>query len=293
MCSLLYACDHTFPPRYSALLSLCSTGLWVLQYQASQQHLDVHYLEDVCYQLHTSFIQYGAVVKRFKTTEVSPGGQTSPLQVATYRAGSHVKRKIKERFFLIYLKFRGTKIWGKHRNTKSGHSGFDSCRHKTSTVSGGKPRKGSAGSRAADSLARGHRLPLPLSFVPAGIWLLWQQEEEAAPGPGRHPGSPVCLQPEAKAYAITLWSWKAVILLPLFFKTRKAWVYKLNTAVPCWQHFLSMTSVFAHSDITVRSNIIQAGVLWNAPWADLQENKGMCPSGQQATMYSPFNTHCE
>lgn len=27
VCSLLYACDHTFPPRYSALLSLCSTGL--------------------------------------------------------------------------------------------------------------------------------------------------------------------------------------------------------------------------------------------------------------------------
>lgn len=69
----------------------------MLQYQASQQHLDVHYLEDVCYQL--SFIQYGAVVKRFKTTEVSPGGQTSPLQAATYRAGSHVKRKIKDRFF--------------------------------------------------------------------------------------------------------------------------------------------------------------------------------------------------
>lgn len=79
------------------------------------------------------------------------------------------KEKSKKVFFLIYLKFRGTKIREKHRNTKSGHSGFDSCRHKTSTVSGGKPRKGSAGSRAADSLARGHRLPLPLSFVPTGI----------------------------------------------------------------------------------------------------------------------------
>lgn len=125
----------------------CNTGL-----------LSCLWMCGVCKLFATSCTLWSMVLWRrdFKVTEVWPGWQTSRLSVATY-----------------FFEIQGNgNTWEIQKITKQVTVGPIPADIRHEQRPGGKPGRGSTGSRAADSLARGQGLPLSLPFVPTGSWLL-------------------------------------------------------------------------------------------------------------------------